>query len=245
MERKINLKFLGIDGCKAGWVSAIISNENNLEFTVFSSIKEIWALYSDAIRILIYIPIGLIHRGSEPRLCDKLARKVLKWPRSSSIFSPPCRNALYTKNYEKANEINHKWTKKGLSKQAWYISSKIGEVDQFLSRNMLINQILLESHPELCFLALNNQKAMKFNKKTSKGFQERLLILKKHSSNMEYDLAEIMSKYPKKLVQPDDILDAWVMAITASHDLSALQSFPESPDFDSRNLPMRIVCLKK
>ena len=234
---------IGVDGCRAGWIIAEISQKNRLSFDIFSTITIAWPQMEHAARILIDIPIGLIERKSEPRECDHLARKALGWPRSSSIFPPPCRSALYAKTYDKANELNRKYTKHGLSKQTWYISPKILEVDLFIRHNLLINQILWESHPELCFWSLNQQKSMLHSKRKPVGFQERLDLLENASKkiNLQVDIDSIFNRFPRSQVQKDDILDAWVLALTATGQLGELKSFPKNPSFDTLNLPQRIV----
>ncbi|MHA1522417.1 MAG: DUF429 domain-containing protein [Promethearchaeota archaeon] len=242
----LQASFIGIDGCKVGWISAKIStedSENHLTFSVFSTIKLAWPQIEDASRILIDIPIGLTERKIFPRECDHLARKALGWPRSASIFPSPCRNALYANTYEQANELNRKYTKKGLSKQAWNISPKILEVDLFIRKNLRLNQLLWESHPEVCFWALNKQEVMKHSKKKPEGFEERLKILKTASEkiDLQVDFDSILHQFPRSQVQKDDLLDALVLALTATEKLGSFKSFPENPTFDERNIPQRIV----
>ncbi|MHA1674321.1 MAG: DUF429 domain-containing protein [Promethearchaeota archaeon] len=234
---------IGIDGCKAGWILAKISPEKHLSFSLFSTIKLAWNQMEDAARILIDIPIGLIERSGKPRECDRLARKALGRPRSSSVFPTPCRNALYAKTYEKANELNRKFTKKGLSKQAWNISAKILEVDLLIRQNLRVNQVMWESHPEVCFWGLNRQISMRFNKRKKAGFQERLDILERASKriHLRVDIDSVLHQFPRSQVQKDDILDSWIMALTATELFGTLKSFPENPTFDAQNIPQRIV----
>lgn len=120
--------FLGVDGCRGGWIAAVIYCNSFITWEVFRTIQDLWSKYGNpplnASRILIDIPIGLVERGFVSRECDKLARISLKRPRSSSIFTPPCRSALYAKDFEHANQINRKCTKKGISIQTWNISKK-------------------------------------------------------------------------------------------------------------------------
>ncbi len=234
---------IGVDGCKAGWILAKISPENHLSFSIFSTIKLAWVQMENAARILIDIPIGLIERTGKPRDCDRLARKALGRPRSSSVFPTPCRNALYAKTYEKANELNRKFTKKGLSKQAWNISAKILQVDLLIRQNLRINQVMWESHPEVCFWSLNRQKSMRFNKRKKAGFQERLDLLEKASKkiHLRVDIDSVLHQFPRSHVQKDDILDSWVLALAATGLFGSFKSFPENVPFDDQNIPQRIV----
>lgn len=237
------MTIIGLDGCKAGWIGIILDADSALHLQLFSRIDLVFKHFPDVHRILIDIPIGLVDRGKKSRLCDVLARKALGWPRSSSIFTPPCRKALYASSYQKANEINKKNTTKGLSKQAWYITPKIAEVDSLLNRNLLYNQILWESHPEVCFWSLNGGHSMQENKHKPEGFHERWEIIQKWTKKLEfdYDLDAFLHLYPRSQVQRDDILDAWILALTGSEKIGPITSFPPNPSFDGNNLPQRIV----
>lgn len=234
---------IGVDGCKGGWIAAKISPDNHLSFTLFSSITRLWRQLGDTARILIDMPIGLTDCKKTPRECDRLARKALGRPRSSSVFPPPCRNALYAKTYDQANQINRKHTLLGLSIQTWNISSKILEIDLFLRQNLRMSRVLWESHPEVCFWALNGRCSMKFNKHKPAGYQERLQILKDISQHLHLhvDFDSYINKFPRSQVQKDDLLDAWVLALTATGKVGAFQTFPENPTFDAMHIPQRIV----
>ena len=234
---------IGLDGCKVGWIAAIISPENNLSFAVFPNISQLWSQWGEATRILIDMPIGLTDCKKVPRECDRLARKALGRPRSSSVFPPPCRNALYAKTYDQANLLNRKHTHLGLSIQTWNICSKILEIDLFLRRNLRMNQVLWESHPEVCFWGLNGQSSMKFNKRKPAGYQERLQILEEVSQqlHLQIDFDKEINRFPRSQVKKDDLLDAWVLALTATGRIGSFQTFPANPTFDVMHIPQRIV----
>ena len=126
---------IGIDGCQSGWVSSYVEDQIKWKFEIFPTIEKFWNKFSSVKLIMIDIPIGLRDKGSEPRLCDKAARKFLTRTRSSSIFPTPCRSSVYAHSYLQANQINRKMTGKGLSKQTWNITGKIREVDILLRRD--------------------------------------------------------------------------------------------------------------
>ncbi|WP_457558777.1 DUF429 domain-containing protein [Candidatus Harpocratesius sp.] len=240
--------FLGVDGCRGGWIVAVIHNNRFINWEVFETIQDLWSKYGtsplNASRILIDIPIGLVERGLNTRECDAFARSVLKRPRSSSIFNPPCRSALYAKDYDLANKINRKFTKKGISIQAWNISKKIKEVDLFLRQNLYLNRIIWESHPEICFWALNQKKSMKNNKRSKAGIKERLTLLKNWMNKCEITIETDLLSYgnfSSKKVQKDDKIDSLVLALTATGLIGDFKTFPENPTFDELNLPQRIV----
>ena len=83
--------FVGIDGCKAGWFTVSLFDDQPWELRVFSNIEEIWRSLSHAEILLIDIPIGLRDEGPEKRICDVKAREFLGQPRASSVFPPPAR----------------------------------------------------------------------------------------------------------------------------------------------------------
>jgi len=92
-------RYLGVDGCKAGWFFVSIGPGENVEFEIFENIEHLFDSYSDAIRILIDIPIGLPFEAIKFRICDNQTRKALKPKKHNSVFSPPCREALVAKTY--------------------------------------------------------------------------------------------------------------------------------------------------
>jgi len=106
-----------------------------------------------------------------------------------------------------------------------------------------MNQVLWESHPEVCFWALNNQYSMKFNKHKPAGYQERLQILEDISQHLHLhvDFDIIITQFPRSQVQKDDLLDAWALALTATGRVGPFQTFPEIPTFDAMHIPQRIV----
>ena len=234
-------QYLGVDGCLSGWVSSEFYKEKELEIRQFSSIEELWKQYNKAKLILIDIPIGLRDKGSLPRICDIAARKFLSNKRSASIFPVPCRSAVYASDYSDANKINRNLTGKGLSKQTWNITGKIREVDSLLIENNEAKKIFIESHPEICFAALANGNPMKYYKKNESGIKERLSILNLNS-NFKISINDLeFQKSKMKNVKIDDILDAWILAVSAIKGKENLQFLPEKYELDSKGLPMRIA----
>ena len=232
------MKYLGVDGCKNGWVIAVFEDNNFRYFDKVPCIDSLWIKYADSSCICIDIPIGLVDRGSEERKCDKVARSLLKQPRGSSVFSPPCRHTLKATSYEQACSINLKYQGKKISKQAWAIIPQIREVDVFLSRNTLAREVIREVHPEVCFWAFD-QKPMNLNKKYKNGgFHERLALVQRHLPHIHQEFFAEERKRLKK-IQYDDLMDALVAGLTATKK-GFMRSLPHEPEYDSSNLPMRI-----
>src|SRR6202008_2566283 len=126
----------------------------------------------DLLSMAIDIPIGLLD-GS--RACDKAARKLLGQPRGTSVFAAPCRASLSAKNHAAATATNFRSTGRGLSQQAWGIAPKTKQVDDAITSDC--QRWAFEVHPEVCFWALNQRRAMKHNKKTKEGAAERVVLL--------------------------------------------------------------------
>ena len=232
------MKYLGVDGCKGGWVAAIFEDYNFLGFDKFPDITSIWFSHGDASFICIDIPIGLVDSGQNSRECDLMARKLLGRDRGSSVFPPPCRHSLEASSYPEACAINFQNTGRKISKQAWGILPKIMEVDTFLRSNIPASKVIREVHPEVCFWAFD-QKSMTRNKKYNKGgFHERLPLVQRFLPKIQEDFFTAERKRLKK-VQYDDLMDAMVAGLTASK-IEYMTFLPQDPEHESMELPMRI-----
>ena len=232
--------FLGIDGCKSGWICVAIHDLNKWEINVFTSINEIWTKYSNTELILIDMPIGLRDSGPLPRLNDAEARKLLTRKRSSSVFPTPCRAVLSVSTYIEANEKNRQMTGKGLSKQTWNITPKIKEVDEFLRKTPKAREVMIETGPEICFMALNKGRPLEYYKKKEEGITERIRLLKSYSSISNKVLKESQEKLDSKNVAKDDVFDALVLAFSAALGKEKIKFIPQDYEYDSMGLPMRV-----
>jgi predicted RNase H-like nuclease len=185
------------------------------------------------------VPIGLCESGY--RDADILLRKALG-KRGASVFFAPLRPAVYAENYQDACSISDEIMGKKISVQSWNICGKIREVDQYLQQNTKLGKLFRESHPEWAFLRLNDGKPLKFKKKEKAGFTERLNILEKKCDNEVSAVVEsFLKNHLRKDVQPDDVLDALVLALHAKRALkSKVHSFPEQIPIDAKGLPMAI-----
>ncbi len=171
-------KYIGVDGCKAGWFCAAIGPDDDAEIGIFETIENLWQTYSEAKWILIDIPIGLPSKEITTRQCDKAARQVLSPKRHHSIFSPPCRQALRADNYPEACRINRNVCGRKISMQVWHISRKIKEVDDLIAAHPMAQMKVREAHPEICFWALAGKKSMShYKKRKVKSPFYRILII--------------------------------------------------------------------
>jgi predicted RNase H-like nuclease len=233
------MKYIGVDGCKIGWFYTVIDHENQWEIGVSENIEKLWETHKDAFLILIDIPIGLPFKN--PRACDLEARKLLGKGKTSTVFPPPCRESLAAKNHEEACEINKKVLGKKISLQTYHISKKIKEVDDFLLPNPQAKQKIRETHPEICFWALDGGSAMRFPKKKKQGFTERLELLKKVFPPAESIVEDALQEFKRKEVRKDDVLDSLAAAIVASYPSNTPATTSDTPEKDAMGLPMEMV----
>lgn len=199
----------GIDGCKSGWLM-VKHSEEGYAFGVYSNIQDLVIEHTDIQRVLIDIPLGL-SGASFKRTIDARLKKELG-VRHSTVFMSPCREAVYADDYETAKAKNKRIEGKSISIQAFHISSKIREVDTFITSGRHSVQII-ESHPEFCFKHLNNKNILLSNKKSLEGEQERLNILSKYDAELVDVYQKIRQATLRKAVANDDIIDALCLVL--------------------------------
>lgn len=228
---------VGVDGCKFGWVSVCFATQ---EVLLFRTITQIINYYPNNTIYFFDIPIGLPDQQHQHRDCEKLARKFLPKNRKSSIFPVPCREALRAENYSLAHEINKKVLGVGVSKQTWFITHKINEMNVFLTEHPALRSNIKESHPELSFQFLNRNTSLQHQKKTEDGILERLKILRNYEESAFRLFNEAISKYKRADLKKDDVLDAMCLAITANQVSEDVRTVPENPIKDSLGIEMGI-----
>lgn len=150
------------------------------------------------------IPIGLPETGA--RRCDVEARAMLG-PRRNSVFPAPVRGLLGAVAYEDAVAGCRALTGKGLSRQAFGILSKVGEVDRVMTPER--QRLLVEVHPEVSFALLSGGPTAHY-KKTPAGGLERLEALRDTFPDVGHHVeARIRG------AGTDDVLDAFAVAWSA------------------------------
>ena len=242
-------EFVGVDGCRSGWFSVGFDGNGCYELKVFPAFSELLDYYRDAKLILVDIPIGL-PMGPGGRHCDEKARVKLGSPRRSSVFSAPTRQTVEQAaespgDYITAKAIESCTTGKGISKQAFAIAPKIAQVDKVLRcRDSNATPKVREVHPEICFWALNEECAMKCNKKSELGEKERLQVLERFECRTRDIYSKACQRFVGGGVAKDDILDALVAAVTARRGHERLKTIPDCPPKDCKGLPMEMVYYK-
>jgi predicted RNase H-like nuclease len=232
------MNVIGIDGCRRGWFYVQLLDATRFSLGLAESLEELRDTIIAADLALIDIPIGLKSSGTAERRCDREARGLLG-PRASSVFPVPCRQVLDCQTYQEGSAVNHSLTGRKLSRQSWAIVPKIAEADRLI-RGLPKRSRPREMHPEVCFLALNQDQPMAHNKKTPQGQAQRLALLKRHLPHTQAIVDEASARWLKKDLAADDILDALVGAVTASYP-KALVSLPAKTERDELGLTMEIV----
>jgi len=241
-DRRLNKRGLlyGIDGCRGGWVIATAPSgfrEVTLEIVPeFRCILEKVAV--DSV-LAIDIPIGIPE--NKPRTCDRDARQLLGWPRSSSVFSPPCRKALPARTFGEALQLNRSSMGIGISKQAFHIMRKIREVDDVMT--VQTQQYVREVHPEVTFAQLNGGPLM-HTKKDKRGRAERIDLLRHAGLSIsESWLQGERARLGTRWVLLDDIIDALACLVTASDICNGgSRCLGGIGEKDAKGLVMEIVC---
>ena len=237
--------FVGVDGCRCGWLSVGFNRGGGHEMRVFTYFRDLLDHYCDASLILVDIPIGL-PEGPEGRDADRCARERLGNPRQSSVFRTPTRQTVRQvscepEDYDRANEKEQRTACVGISRQAFAITQKIAQVDKaLLAQDRSARPRIRESHPEICFWALNCKKPMKFNKRRPAGAMERIRVLEKVEPRTLKIFDEACCKFLDRAAE-DDILDALALAVTAYRGQDGLRTIPERPREDAKGLPMEMV----
>jgi predicted RNase H-like nuclease len=87
------MKIVGVDGCRGRWLAVAMDlGSGSIAASIHATPDALLLAYPDAAAVALDMPIGLTCAG--PRECDIAARRLLGWPRSSSVFPAPIRDAL-------------------------------------------------------------------------------------------------------------------------------------------------------
>jgi len=215
---------LGVDGCRGGWVGALLVGDR-VELVVGDTITALVSTVRVApVVIGIDIPIGLPDAG--PRLADVAARRELPVGRKSSVFPTPVRAAVSAATWQEANESNRRATGKGLSHQGFNLCRKIAEVDAWVCSGPRVT--VLEVHPEVSFAAMGADTVP--SKKRLEGRGIRLAALRDAGLRLPN-----VARTPTYDV--DDVLDACAVAWTARRHLRGeSRTVPEDPEVFSDGL---------
>ncbi|MBE0477298.1 MAG: DUF429 domain-containing protein [Coriobacteriia bacterium] len=205
----------GVDGCPIGWVvvGRDIDGRRAL-FGMIEALDEVASLLPQSpVAVGIDMPIGLLEAAVPAgRPCDDAARRLLAG-RRSSVFSPPVRAVLQARSYEEACDLSRASSphRLGISRQSFGLVPKLREVDEFVTSDR--QDVYFEVHPELSFLAMNDDRPMRFGKKSAQGVIERLRLLD-HRGVLDVSQIDLEALGRHRFAL-DDLMDAAAACWTA------------------------------
>ena len=217
---------IGIDGCRAGWLTTKILDDQSLSFHLIKNLKDSYLKDPNLTHVGIDMPLELSPTGKRPAEVE--ARFLLK-KRSCTIFSPPTINALECGSYLDACEINFRDCGNRISKQSWNLFPKIIEAHKFLENNSISKLGVFEVHPELSFMAMNDMNLVEASKKTDIGKEIRIELIQKFFPTFSFEL--VRNKYKKNQVLDDDILDSISVLWSTQRIVDNIAQFvPKDPE---------------
>ena len=228
--------FIGVDGCKGGWIAAVLDH-GYLQFKKYDRIDKVIAEHPEFSAFLIDMAIGLRNNPDQIRP-DDVAKKELG-EKAPSVFPIPSRLAVYTEREDAQKEANKMTLGKSLAKQSIAIIPKIRELDEFLNAHPEYKNRILESHPEVVFARLNGSVVLS-KKKEYLGFMEREQILSEYLNST--DLKGLWDESKKLGCNLDDLMDAACLAVTgAMYAHGMCETIPEHPEQDEKGLYMQLT----
>lgn len=191
--------------------------------------------------ICIAIPIGLLEKAAPGgRQCEREGRKLLGYPRSACIFSPPVRQAIKAKTFEEVQEINRSTSehKVGVGRQSFGMLPRIREVDSIMTPKL--QKQVRECHPEISFFQMNGEVALNSFKAALLGQRERQQLLEYQWNT---GLGHLMNSLRPALINASEILESMAACWTAER-VAKKEAFvlPAKRQKDSKGLVMEIVC---
>lgn len=239
-------KYVGVDWASRGWLAVTVDGQD-WSVQMHPSIHSVWFSNKDAESILVDIPIGLPE--DKRRECDVKAKEFVGTERARSVFWTPCRAAVEAETYDEAKRANKDSRDDSLSSQAWGLIPRIREVDRLLRDDEAAKNKIIESHPEVCFSALEDGQSHS-SKHDDSGSDERLKTLQTVDDSLRDVYDGFVSTYIKDQRQwsrrignsnRDDIVDSMVLAVTARLGADSFERLPDNPPEDGQGLPMQIV----
>lgn len=238
MSRKgqpLHTRVAGADGARGGWVAVVadVQDGQPRELRFVEKLADLIA-QGDIATLAVDMPMGFAETAERGgRECERAARKALPG-KTSSVFASPSRPALACADYRKACAANGNGI--GLSKQAFNLFAKMRELDTLVRAKPKCR--ILEAHPELGFARLAGGKPVLARKKTPEGRRKRLALLKREGFGL---VAHWLDLLPRKLVQPDDVIDAACVCLAALRAARGqAECFPAVPPLDRYGVEMGI-----
>jgi predicted RNase H-like nuclease len=214
----------GVDGCPGGWfvVARRTGAQDDVRRTLCETFEQVLDLDETQDMVAVDIPIGLPDRvGTGGRACGAVAEP----------------------DYGRACAVNLEASDppRKVSRQCFALFAKIREVDALMTP--ALQGRVFEAHPELSFWALNGQQPLALAKTVKSAVSEPGLDLRRRllegAGFPAHALAQ--GEWPRRLVGPDDIVDACALAWSAERLLAGTAvTLPARPPRDGRGLRMEI-----
>lgn len=238
--RRFSRWVAGVDGCPGGWI-AVMLDVTGQHQPIMRPLRSVWDVLTTPERpeiVAVDMPIGFLEQAVRGgRACEQAARERLG-ARKASVFSAPCRRALYTTSYDAACAANAKSAEGApkLSQQVYGLFDKMREIDARITSELQTR--LFEVHPELSFTLIGEGSPCTHSKKTKEGLAERQAALQK----IGFDEVFLQTNtFTPLAASRDDFLDACACAWTAQRILfGAAEVFPEKPERDVNGVEMAI-----
>lgn len=206
--------FVGVDGCKLGWVTVVLDPTGFVGAQHFPNFAAVLLAYPHAQVIAVDMPIGLVDEPS--RAADHSARAFLG-SAGSSIFNAPARAVLDAMTHEQAKALSLAACGKSLSAQSFALLPKIREVHAHADDSRVF-----EVHPEVSFRVMGDTPLLA--KRSWGGMRARLRLLAEQDIRLPDDLGDA------SVVGIDDVVDAAAAAWSARRiALGSARTFPASP----------------
>lgn len=223
----------GVEPCPGGWlvVSARLQG-----ITAHPQDPEVFATFAEILDYRPSFEVIAIHchlsfpEEDTPggRTCDRLGRKLLGWPRSGAIASPPSRH------YLRSGDLDAR-ARKGLNPISARMLRRYAEVADEMQPYR--QRQVFEVHPELSFYQLNDDHPMKHSKYTDEGIAERRALVEARIRGAE---AVLDAQLPR--VKARHLLDAMADMVTARRIAArAVTRLPEDPEWDEQGIRMELL----
>jgi len=209
----------GGDVWKGRWVFVLLHDGRFQEALVVREFESAMPSLELAVVIAVDIPIGLPEPGRR-RGADEQARLYVgpRWP---SVFLAPSADLLAAESTRAANLIARTSASSGISAQTFALKRAIAEVAAVAERDPRIH----EAHPEVSFVAANDEQHLSWPKATWNGWCLRRRILERRGVAIPDDLGSAGG------AGAPDVLDAAAVAWTAARIASGTaRRMPEVDD---------------
>lgn len=222
------MRVVGVDGCRGGWLAAVVEDTGVLGWQWASDIGDLLLRSADA--VAVDIPIGLPDSGT--RACDEAARSRLG-RRGVSVFSAPVRAVLGCATYGEARATLAALGGASMSAQAFGIVAAVRQADAALSAQD--EPRVIEAHPEVAFATMAGGPALP-RKRSAAGAADRLRLLARWRPAVLNELSAVPAQAPL-----DDALDALACAWVAQRWVRGEAEVLGDGARDARGFVMRIV----